>query len=61
MICPNCKKPINKTIPKEVKKKALSLHKQGHSLRDIESLLGFQLSFSSVSRIVKSEKLRRGE
>lgn len=60
MICPHCKKPIPRgkygTIPKEVKAKALKLHKEGYSVRDIEMLLDRKISYPSVQRLIKESE-----
>lgn len=53
MICPHCKKPIERTISKSVKKEALKLHKRGYSTRGIQMILGNKISFSSVARLIK--------
>lgn len=56
MICPNCKKPLPKSVPEKVKKEALILSAQGYSCRDIQTMLGGAISFSSVSRLVKKAR-----
>ena len=56
MICPHCKKPIDRKIDRRAIVLAKKLRSQGYSLRDIEFLLkekGYQVSFSSLGRIFR--------
>lgn len=59
MICPHCHKPISRNVSKEAKSMILKLHKEGYSLRDIESLIktnGEQISFSTIGRFLRGSK-----
>lgn len=61
MICPHCKKPIMKTHPEALKKKALQMLSEGYSLRDIESLLERRVNFSTISKWAKAQRIDGGE
>lgn len=53
MICPHCKKPVDRKVPKEALSLAKKYLDQGHSMRSTEKLLfadGFQVSFATLSR-----------
>lgn len=53
MICPHCKKPIERKISKKTIAEAKKLRKEGYSLRDIERILhtkGVYVSFTTLSR-----------
>lgn len=56
MICPHCKKPIQREHSMELKKKAIELNKQGYSMRDIEALLERRCSFGTIAKWIKAEK-----
>lgn len=53
MICPHCRKPINKRATPAQKKEMLRLSKEGYSCRDIASFMGGLVSFSTVSRVLR--------
>lgn len=62
MICPHCKTPIEVGATPENKERALELVKKGHSLRETEKILfseGAQISYSTVSRIVRDHVTKR--
>lgn len=56
MICPHCKKPIDRKIPPDAIALAQKLKDMGFSLRDIEKMLhakGYQASAASLCRKLK--------
>lgn len=59
MICPHCNKPVPRGLTPEAKRKAIELSKEGYSTRDIQSILGGVISFSSVARLLKLEKSKK--
>ncbi len=61
MICPHCRKPIKREHTEAIKKKVLSLHAKGYSVRDIESLLERVVSFSTVAKWIRELQKRSGE
>jgi hypothetical protein len=64
VICPHCKKPIDRTVSKEIKQKALALLKEGYSTRDIQTILGGAISFTTVAPIRKetvTDEIKLGE
>jgi hypothetical protein len=57
MICPHCKKPIDRGIQSSDIKRMFELRKLGYSLRDIAMLLENRVSFSSVCRLLKKNDI----
>lgn len=58
MICPHCNKPIEYAVGKSAERRAKELIKEGFSLRETEKILfkeGMQMSFSSISRMLKKK------
>jgi len=58
MICPHCKKSIDRKVSDEALKRAQWLKKSGFSLRDIERILfkeGHQVSASTLCRRLKKD------
>lgn len=57
MICPHCGKAFPKRLPKALRTRALSLVKEGYSLRDVQDILKGSVSFSTISRWVRKKEL----
>lgn len=56
MICPHCKKPIQKKKSEALRAKALKLYAEGYSYRDIQVLLEGQVTFTTVCRWVNEAR-----
>lgn len=56
MICPHCKKPIQKTKDAALKKRVFALHRMGYSARDIEALVERTVSFSTAAKWIREGK-----
>lgn len=59
MICPHCKKPIQRKILPKTKERVIRMKEQGYSFREIETILmheGIKVSAASACRIWKAKK-----